>query len=167
MQNENKPKEVDITYTLDYPREVVFNAWTDPAFLPEWFAPHGCSIKFEKLDIREGGFFHSCISNPKFGDCWCIGEYLEIKAPEKIIHTMINADENGKPIDPASIGMDAEWPGETLVTITFSEIVKGKTTINLKQTVSEALAKKTGAHPSWIQMFERMESYISTIHSGN
>lgn len=28
---------------------------------------------------------------------------------------MVNADENGNPVDPASIGMEPEWPGETLV----------------------------------------------------
>jgi hypothetical protein len=58
--------------------------------------------------------------------------------------------------------MDAEWPGETLVSITFSES-NGKTTIILKQSVSESVAKKTGAHPSWIQMLERCEIIISNF----
>lgn len=164
MQNvsNTKEKEVDITYTLNFPRKEVFAAWIDAAALQAWFAPHGCTIKYKKLEIKEGGTFLSCVSNPQFGDCWCAGEYKTILIPEKIVFTMINTDEHGNPIDPASIGMDAAWPGETLVTITFTE-VNGKTTIRLKQTVSEVLAKKTGAHPSWIQMLERLEEKLATV----
>ena len=51
--------------------------------------------------------------------------------------------------------MDPEWPRETVVTVTFAER-DGRTTVTLHQTVSEALAKRTGAHPSWIQMMGRL-----------
>lgn len=154
-------KDVDIIYRLNFRREVVFKAWTDPDSLSQWFAPKGCTVHFKKLDLRQGGSFHCCISNPEFGDCWSIGTYLEIRSPEKIVFTMINADENGNPIDPSSIGMDPQWPGKTTVMVTFEED-NGRTTINLKQTVSEILAKKTGAHPSWISMFDRMQSLIAS-----
>lgn len=162
MQNGNKTSEVDITYTFKHPRTLVFSAWTNADYLSQWFAPHGCSLRIRKLEVRKGGSFHYCISNPAFGDCWCIGVYQEIKAPEKIVYTLINADENGNRVDPTSIGMDPEWPGETLVTITFSES-DGITTVRLRQTVSEVIAKRTGAHPSWIQMLERLETVISQI----
>lgn len=157
-----KEKEVDITYTLPYPRKSVFAAWTNAEALHAWYAPHGCTIEFKKLEFKEGGTFLSCVSNSNWGDCWCTGEYKEIKAPERIVFTMNNCDAHGKLIDPKSIGMDAEWPGVTTVTVTFTE-VDGKTTIRLQQTVSEALAKKTGAHPSWIRMFERLEERLARV----
>lgn len=164
MQKRENQKQVDITYEFNFPARAVFEAWTNPSYLKEWFAPHGCTIVFLKLEIEEGGSFHSRIHNPEFGDCWCIGTYHEIVAPKKIVFSMINADENGVPVNPANIGMDPDWPGETLVTVTFSE-VDGSTIVNLKQTVAEALAKKTGAYPSWIQMLERMQAFIgSTIN---
>ena len=159
MQKENKTRNVEIDYTVNAPRNLVFEAWTNPAYMKQWFAPNGCTIEFKKLEIKEGGRFHSCIHNPQFGDCWCIGIYKEIKEPERIVYTMINADEKGDPIDPAVIGMDPAWPGESLVTVTFSEM-NGKTTIHLKQDVSEILAKKTGAYPSWIQMLEHLEQLV-------
>ena len=65
-------------------------------------------------------------------------------------------DEKGIPVKPADIGMDPEWPADTVVTVTFTE-VEGKTRITLHQTVDEVVAKRTGAHPSWIQMLERFE----------
>lgn len=162
MVNENK-RQVDITYEFSHRRQDVFEAWINPTYLPQWFAPEGCSIEFLKLDIKPGGKFHSCIRNPHFGDCWAIGEYKEIVAPDRLVFTMINADEHGNPIDPKTIGMDPEWPGETLVTVTFSE-ADGKTIVNLRQTVPEAIAKRTGAHPSWIQMLRRLEHLVHFNH---
>ncbi|WPR70354.1 SRPBCC domain-containing protein [Flavobacterium sp. NG2] len=102
------------------------------------------------------GKFHSCISNPEYGNCWCIGEYKEVVPNSKIVFTMINADENGNPTDPTKIGMDPDWPGQTLVTITFKK-ENTKTRMELHQTVSQELAIKTGAYPSWLQMLDKMQ----------
>lgn len=152
-------KQVDISYTFSSPVGDVFDAWINPVFVPQWFAPHGCTIKFKKLDIRKDGSYHFCISNPKSGDCWVIGTYREIVPMKKIVFTMINANEAGVPIDPTEIGMPADWPGDTLVTVTFSES-NGKTTVNLKQTAPEVVAKRTGAFQSWLGMFERLQKTI-------
>jgi hypothetical protein len=51
--------------------------------------------------------------------------------------------------------MDPDWPAETVLTVTFAELA-GKTRLTLQQTVLESLAKRTGAHPSWIQMLDRL-----------
>lgn len=153
-------QEVFIEETFHASIERVFNAWTDPGKLLQWYAPAGCTIRFKTLNIVTGGKFHSCISNPVHGDCWCIGEYLEVQPYIRIVFTLINADENGQPINPTTIGMDADWPGETVVTVTFSEVEKGITRLQLKQSVSQDLAKKTGAYPSWLQMLEKMRGVV-------
>jgi len=53
--------------------------------------------------------------------------------------------------------MDPNWPGETLVTVILTE-ENGKTKLQLRQTVSQELAKKTGAYPSWLQMLNNMRT---------
>jgi len=159
METTEKNDEVFIEILIQASPERVYQAWTDPGQLIRWYAPEGCSIRFKELDIREGGNFHSCIHNPEYGDCWAIGVYLELIPNRKIVFSLINADEKGNRIEPASIGMDKDWPGETLVCILLSE-EDGKTRLQLQQTVSSALARKTGAYPSWIQMLEKMESTI-------
>lgn len=155
-------RDIDITYRLPFRRKEVFSAWVDPEYLKQWFAPRGCTIRFEKLELYEGGSFHSCIDNPVFGECWCIGTYLEIKSPERIVFTMINADKDGNPVEPASIGMDPKWPGKTTVTVTFREENR-ETIVSLKQTADEELAKKTGAYPSWLEMLEKMRSLVGSL----
>jgi uncharacterized protein YndB with AHSA1/START domain len=148
-------REVLITRVFDAPRDLVFQAWTDPEHLQRWYAPRGCTIRFAALDLRQGGTFHSCIHTPDGHDCWCKGTYLEVAAPERIVYTMAIADQHGNLLGPVEAGMDSDWPRETTVTVTFAE-VGGQTKLTLHQTVSEELAKRTGAHPSWIEMMDRL-----------
>ncbi len=156
MENSIVANEVFIERIFNAKIEKVFSAWTDPEKLMKWYAPDGCTVHFKKIKIETGGQFHSCISNPRFGDCWAIGTYKEVLPNRKIVFSLVNADEKGNPINPVDIGMDPDWPGETLVTVTFTE-ENGKTKLQLRQTVSQELAKKTGAYPSWLQMLNNMQ----------
>ena len=160
MEKRVNSNEVFIEQTFNASAERVFSAWTDPEKLVKWYAPDDCTVHFKKIAVEPGGQFHSCISHPRFGDCWAIGNYKEVLPNTRIVFTLINADENGHPINPADIGMDPDWPGETLVTVTFEE-ENGKTKMQLRQTVSLALAKKTGAYPSWLQMLTNMETMLN------
>lgn len=159
MEHQQSKNEVFIEETFNASVERVFDAWTYPEKLMKWFAPNGCTVSFKKLEAKPGGVFHLCISNSDYGDCWCIGEYKEVIPNKKLVFSMNNADENGNLIDPVSIGMDKEWPGITLVTVTF-EAMNGKTKLTLHQTVDMDLAKKTGAYPSWLQMLENMQTFL-------
>ena len=60
---------VRIEQTFDAPRDRVFDAWVQRELLEEWFAPEGCTLHIARLDVREGGGYHWCITNPSFGAC--------------------------------------------------------------------------------------------------
>jgi uncharacterized protein YndB with AHSA1/START domain len=154
-------REVLITRTFDAPRKLVFQAWTDPEHLKRWHAPQGCTIEFAALDLRQGGTFHSCIRTPDGHDCWCKGVYLEVVPPERLVYSIALADEHGNLVDSADGGKDLDWPQETTVTVTFAEH-GAQTKLTLHQTVSEELAKRTGAYPSWLQMFDRLAEDLAT-----
>ena len=160
-RNADDARTLRIERRFDAPRELVFDAWTRPEYLMQWYAPHGCTVHIAKLDARPGGRFHFCIRNPSFGDCWCVGAYREIVRPERIVYTLATADSEGNEIEPVQAGHDPRWPRETLVRITF-EAVRGGTKLTLEQSVSEALAKHTGAHPSWLQMLDRLDALLAT-----
>lgn len=153
-------QQVLITRRFNAPRQLVFDAWADPEQLSQWFAPRGCTVSFHEFDFREGGEFHSCIRSPG-GDCWCKGVYRRIIAPELIEFTMVVSNENKQSVEPIDAGMDPDWPRETVVTVSITE-AQGQTQFTLRQTVDEALAKRTGAYPSWLEMLdhlaERLES---------
>ncbi len=48
-------REVVITRVIDAPLALVFDAWVNPAHLPQWFGPAGFTVETKEIDIREGG----------------------------------------------------------------------------------------------------------------
>jgi uncharacterized protein YndB with AHSA1/START domain len=159
-------RTVRIERMFDAPRELVFEAWTRPEFLLQWYAPRGCTIHYEKIEVRPGGRFHSCIRNPSFGDCWCVGIYREIVRPERIVYTLATADSAGNEIEPVQAGHHPHWPRETLVTVTLAD-VRGSTRLILEQNALESLARQTGAHPSWLQMLDRLAELVAMRKASN
>jgi uncharacterized protein YndB with AHSA1/START domain len=149
-------RQVFIERLFDAPRELVFQAWTDPAILARWYAPHGCTIAIQEYDFREGGVIRTEIRSPDGHACRCAGAFGRIVVPERIVFDLGIVNEQGDPVEPASVGMDPDWPRTTTIDVTFEER-EGRTLLTLRQNVSEALAKRTGAYPSWLQMFERLD----------
>lgn len=152
-------REVFITRLLDAPRELVFAAWTDPAQLAEWFAPNGCSVTIAELDVRAGGRLRWGIVTPDGSECLCAGSYREVTVPERLVFSMALVDEMGNRISSAEAGKEPDWPSETVVTVTFEEEA-GKTRLTLRQNVLESIAKRTGAHPGWLQMLDRLAARL-------
>jgi uncharacterized protein YndB with AHSA1/START domain len=153
---------VRIQQTFDAPRDLVFDAWVQRDLLEQWFAPDGCTLHIACLDVREGGGYHWCVRNPSLGECWTIGSYLEVVRPERLVFTATIADADGTPRTPASQGHDPAWPQDTTVRVTFTER-RGQTVVTLEQNVSESLAKRTGAHPSWLQMLDRLRRQLEVV----
>lgn len=152
--------EVWITREFDAPRDLVFRAWTDPAQLARWYAPNGCALEILSLDARRGGEFRMCIRHPKYGACWTRGVYREFAPPGRLAFVIGLTDEHGAPMDSVPNGKDPEWPSETTVTVTF-ETVGAKTRMTLHQTVLAAVAQRTGALPSWLEMLDRLAAEVA------
>jgi uncharacterized protein YndB with AHSA1/START domain len=154
--------EIWITRDFSAPRELVFQAWTDPEHLLAWYAPQGCTIAFREFDFRVGGQYLSCICTPDGHECWCRGEYRQIIPHERIQFTMAVADAQGNLVEPTAVGMDPAWPRETILTVTLAD-VDGRTRLTLHQTVNKSLAERTGAYPSWLNMLDRLTAQLAGV----
>lgn len=156
-------KDILITRVFDAPRDAVFHAWTESESLKRWYAPKGCEVTACTLDFRVGGRFLTCIRAPDGMECWCAGVYKEIVRPERVVNTLHLSDEKGTLLEPAQthLAQYPDWPRETVLTLTFEELGPTKTKLTLHQTVSEELAKKTGAYPSWFSMFEKLDQDLA------
>lgn len=72
--------------TFDAPRETVFEAWTDPAIMQQFYGPrNGC--KDVQSDFRVGGTYRIVMPGPD-GTDWAVGgTYREIVVPERVVCT--------------------------------------------------------------------------------
>lgn len=153
-------RELVITRVFDAPRELVFKAWTDPEHMKHWWGPKGFTIPFCKSDLRPGGRVHFCMRSPEGQDIWCAGVYQEIVEPERVVCTSFFSDVEGNLVQPADYGLPADWPAETLFTVTFEER-DGKTTLTLRQSgIDKTAADQVGAVAGWNESFDRLAEYL-------
>ena len=78
-----------LKHVFSAPRQKVFDAWTQPALLKQWFAP---SDEFDNpvvdVDLRVGGKYRIIMRHvPKNVQHAAIGEYREIRPPERLVFT--------------------------------------------------------------------------------
>lgn len=73
---------------FDAPREMVWNALTDPDAIPRWWGPRDTTMTVAEMDVRVGGKW-KWISHSSDGDAPFKGEYLEVEPLERLVHTEI------------------------------------------------------------------------------
>jgi uncharacterized protein YndB with AHSA1/START domain len=151
---------VSISRTFDAPRELVFRMWARPDLLKRWYAPRRCELEILRFEFRRGGEFRYRIVEPDGSGCLCSGVFTEIVPSERIVYRLFFSDEQGNFVSAKSAGADADWPDETVVTVTFAEDGQ-RTTMRLHQTVPESVARRTGAYPSWLEMIERLSEQLT------
>jgi uncharacterized protein YndB with AHSA1/START domain len=168
MREDVKTRLVKISRTIEASRELVFRMWSDPAFLLRWYAPRRCRLEVQRFDFRVGGEFRYRILEPDGSGCRCSAIFTEIHAPSRIAYELSFCDEDGNLVAARSAGADSDWPDKTIVTVEFVES-RGQTTMTLQQTVSEAVARRTGAYPSWLEMLDRLAEQVvaTTKRSGS
>jgi len=59
--------ELDLEIVRDVPvsAQAVFQAWTDPDSIKQWFAPRPYSISLCEIDLRPGGSFRTIMNDPE------------------------------------------------------------------------------------------------------
>jgi uncharacterized protein YndB with AHSA1/START domain len=103
MTTEQQPRTITITTpsdreikferTFEAPRDVVWNAFTDPKLVSEWW---GGGAEVEHMDVRVGGSWKFLGGHMPHGSKFVFeGEYLEVDPPERIVQTYINGRMNG------------------------------------------------------------------------
>ena len=80
-------QEIFIIREFDAPRELVFQAFTDPDLYPQWIGPCGFTTKLEKLEAWSGGSYRYISTDEKGNEYAFHGVHHEVLAPERIIGT--------------------------------------------------------------------------------
>jgi uncharacterized protein YndB with AHSA1/START domain len=125
---ETAEEEFVITRTFDAPRELVWQAWTDPERLMRWWGPKGLTMLSCKVDLRPGGLFHYGMRTPDGHEMWGKFVYREIVPPERLVLVVSFSDAQG---GITRHPMSSTWPLEVLNTMTLTES-GGKTTLTLQ-----------------------------------
>ena len=139
-----RKEELVVTRIIDAPIEIVWKAWTEPEHVMHWWGPKDYTSPSAKIDLRAGGTYVFAMQAPQEQGgliSYTSGVYQRIVPMELLEFTQGLSDADGHRIDPAQIGMPADFPGELHTTVTFRP----------RGDMTELTIRQTGWVPS--QMF--------------
>jgi len=148
-------REIVISRVLNAPRELVFQAWTDPEQVDKWWGPDGFITTTHEMDVRPGGKWHYTMHSPDGVDFVNWIEYEEIAPPERLVYHL------GGDLDAV--------PMKFHVTVTFTDH-SGKTEVvmrSLFETVEDRnkVVEQYGAIEGGEQHLARLAEHLSGVKS--
>src|SRR6478736_9541523 len=64
--------------------ELVWEAWTNPEILDQWWAPKPYRAETKSLDFRVGGTWLYAMVSPQNEKQWCKADYKEIESQKSL-----------------------------------------------------------------------------------
>lgn len=148
------PSEFDVTIerTFDAPRDRVWEAWTDPEQVAQWWGPDGFTVPHCEMDVRPGGVFRIDMEAPDGTVYPNEGVFDEITEPARLVLTGGAIEDD-----------DGNYQLEVRQTVTFED--RGDTTqltleakaVTATPNVVEHLE---GLEPGWRQSFGKLAEYV-------
>ena len=164
----NKIDNFNIDPTLDLvlerraevPVELVWEAWTHPEHLKEWFCPRPWGISECRVDLRPGGEFYFSMRSPEGQEFPNTGCFLEIVPGRKLVWTscllpgyrpLLEEDVASALPFSAVVLMEPDGKGTKYTAIAIHRDPDGKQK-------HEAM----GFYEGWGTVFEQLVEYINT-----
>lgn len=160
-----------ISRVFDAPRELVFEAWTNPEHVAQWWGPNEFTNPVCKLDVRPGGAYRLVTRSADGVDFAARGVFVEVVKPERLVmtmdctehppewHDMVNPNRPKGQNNPA---------GELILAVTFEDL-GGKTKLTvLTQFESAAIRDamvKMGLNEGWSQSLDRLAVRLAAMQS--
>ena len=123
------------------PPERVFELWTEPELIAQWFGPDGYEIPSYALDVRPGGKWRTTMRSPEGKLHTVSGVYRVIEKPRRLVFTWAWDQDDG------SRGHETE------VTVTF-EPTPGGTRLKLSQQTFQSREVRDNHGKGWSSSFD-------------
>ena len=95
-------KTVSITAEFDAGLDMVWDAYTKPELLDQWYAPKPWASKTKHMNFEVGGRRFYAMVSPEGGERWILQKYTSITPKTNFKHFNAFADENEIPELPGS-----------------------------------------------------------------
>jgi uncharacterized protein YndB with AHSA1/START domain len=88
-------REIVTERIFDAPRELVWEAWTNPEHVAQWWGPDGFTTTIKKMDFRVGGVWKHVMHGPDGTGYPNSSVFREIVKPERIVFAHGGRREGG------------------------------------------------------------------------
>ncbi len=161
----NQPLFV-LTRIFNAPPALVFQAWTDPRHMAQWWGPHHFTNTVCDLDVRPGGKWRIVMRGPDGVDHPAKGVYREVTPPSRLVMTIDHSELPDPWHNMIHPNRDKTKPKilEVIATVTFEEY-EGKTKLTNTLTFESVAVRdamlKMGMNEGWSQSFERLDKLLT------
>lgn len=142
--------EIMISRIFDAPRALVWQAWTDPEHVKQWWGPQGFDNESCTADLRVGGSFSLAMRAPDGNVYPCVGTFREVVSQVRIVYEGVATEGH-----PCGAGI----PPRATVTVSFAE-QDGRTHLTLHTRFATAERKRAAADArfvlSWEEALDRL-----------
>ena len=115
-------RKLVMTRVFDAPRALVFQAWTDPKHVAQWWGPHHFTTTVHAWDARPGGAIKLDMKGPDGAVYPMIGRFEEVVSPERVVLVGAVPDADGKPVFEVRHTMTFTETGGKTVTRIYDQI---------------------------------------------
>ena len=140
---------LEIERLIPAPPERVFDYWTEPELLAQWFGPEGFDVPTKNLDVRPGGKWRTTLRSPDGKLRTVSGVYNLIDRPRRLVFTWGWDDDSGV------------RGQETEVTVTL-EPTPGGTRLKLVQQLFETSEVRQLHNRGWASSFSKLQGAVKT-----
>ncbi len=106
-----------MTREFDAPRDLVFEVWTAPEHIPQWWGPGYLTTIVDKMDAQAGGLWRFVQRDPQGNEYAFHGVYHAVVSPERVVNTFEFEGAPGQVALETAV-FDALPDGKTQVTAT-------------------------------------------------
>jgi len=151
--------EIVISRVLHAPRELVWQAWSDPKHVVNWWGPRGFTTTTKRHEFRVGGYWEHTMHGPDGTDYPNKSKFLEIVPQERITYLLgggsdLEADERRGATFRAT--WTFETVGENLTRLTGRMVFPSKE-------ARDRVVRDYGAVEGGKQTLERAAEYVSAM----
>lgn len=141
-----------IKRVFDAPRALVWQAWTDPAMMAQWFGPRGFTVPVCDLDVRVEGRLYIVMRGPDGVEYPMTGVFTTVAPPERLVFTNTPLDNDGNVL----------MRGETVVTFTEqggkTELIVKSHAVGVSSIAPQMLA---GMEAGWTQSIDKLGELVA------
>ena len=84
-----EPQDLVIARLLSAPRAALWQAWSDPVLLEQWWCPKPWTTEVRAFDLRPGGAFHTVMRGPDGGTSDNPGSFLDVVPQARIVFSSL------------------------------------------------------------------------------
>ncbi|QYR21364.1 SRPBCC family protein [Paenibacillus sp. sptzw28] len=151
---EVKGRELRIQRSFHAPRELVWQAWTEPKHLMNWWGPKGFTITIQSIDVKPGGYWRYVMHGADGTNYDNVIRYMEIVCPERIAYT------HGDNEDEEQFRVSVTFAGSgTTTELTMQMIFKSDEEL-------EMAVKQYGAIEGAKSTLDRLEEELAILAEG-